>query len=141
MADKIDIVDEKEYLAAKSKYDMTDTIIKILADTGLTDMSAMVANEIAKRDAEIERLKACVSGDCERTKLDAEPCAGCFREHARQEIEKRDALIKKLADTLHEATPICMDYNRECTWCTKRDLGCETYANRRREANAREVVK
>ena len=98
--------------------------------------------EIAAKDEEIARLKGCVSGDCERTKLGAEPCANCFREHARQEIEKRDALIKELADALNHELEI------GCSRCLVAHQSnkcphpaCDRIGNRALVAKAREAVK
>ena len=54
--------------------------------------------EIAAKDAEIERLKACRDGYCERIRLGAEPCKGCHVRIAQDEIAKLRALVGKLAD-------------------------------------------
>lgn len=60
-------------------------------------------DEVAAKDAEIEKLKACRDGECERIRLGAEPCEGCHVQVANDEIAALRALVKELNECLREA--------------------------------------
>lgn len=84
--------------------------------------------ELAAKEAELARLKACLAGDCERMRLCAEPCANCHIER----VNERNALIKGLADALKEIDDVCdgdmckfFAATKHCTKCKYLD-GCST---------------